>query len=136
MLVDVESHQSNIALLNQENQILHLMRRLLNAMINIHKYNKTHLTKFPIDHSAVTLLYQAYEACLKNWYLDEHDPALEKKFRLDLMEELLLDNAWMSWDVEQLLNSPWIMVDRDEQGGIKPTRVLPYNGELNNVYKN
>lgn len=121
-----ESHQSNISLLRQENKMIHLMRHLLQEMIGIHEYNKSHSDGPFIDHSAVTLLYQAYEACLKNWYQEEYDPAIEKKLRLDLMEELLFDNGWSAMDVEQHIDSPWIMVDRDEEGWLKPTRSLPY----------
>ena len=124
-----DSHQSNVAFLRQENKMIHLMRQLLNAMIKIYEYNKTHSDGISIDHSAVTLLYQAYEACLKNWYQEEYDPAIEKQFRLDLMEELLFDNAWTFLDVEQKIDSPYIMVDRDPQGWMRPTDSLPYPEE-------
>jgi len=124
-----ESHQSNVAFLRQEHKMLHLMRQLLSAMMNIYEYNKTHSDGVSIDHSATTLLYQAYEACLKNWYQEEYDPVVEKKFRLDLMEELLFDNAWTFLDVEQRVNSPYVMVDRDEHGWMRPTRSLPYPEE-------
>ena len=121
-----ENHQSNIAFLRQENKVIHLMRRLLKSMIDIHEYNKTHSNKIGLDHSASTVLYQAYEACLKNWYQEEYDPVIEKKFRLELMEELLFDNAWTFFDTEQHIDSHWIMVNRDEQGWMKPSRQLPY----------
>ncbi len=71
-------------------------------------------------------MYQAYEACLKNWYQEEYDPALENQFRLDLMEELLFDNGWTFLDVEQRLNQPWIRIDRNEEGWMNPSRSLPY----------
>jgi hypothetical protein len=133
MIADVfpffENLQSNVAFLRQENKMLHLMRRLLKAMIDIHEYNKSHSDRIIIDHSATTLLYQAYEACLKNWYQEEYDPATEQHFRLELMDELLFDNAWTFLDVEQQIDSPWIMVDRDEQGWLKPSCSLPYSEE-------
>lgn len=122
-----EDHQSNIAFLRHEDKTIHLMRRLLNAMIEIFEYNKTHPESVIIDHSAVTVLYQAYEACLKNWYQEEYDPAAEQKFRLELMEELLFDNSWSFLDVEQNLDVPWVMVDRNEGGWMVPTRTLPYS---------
>lgn len=124
-----DAPQSNVAYVRQANNTLHLMRQLLNTIVNAYEYNKTHSDSISIDHSAVKILYQAYEACLKNWYQEEFDPAVEQKFRLNLMEELLFDNGWTFLDVEQLVASPWIMVDRDEQGWMRPTRSLPYTEE-------
>ena len=133
IIVDVfpffESHQSNVAFLRQESKMIHLMRHLLNTMIETYEYNKSHSDGILIDHSSITILYQAYEACLKNWYQEEYDPDVEKKFRLDLMDELLFDNAWTFLDVEQRIDSPWIMVDRDKEGWMKPSRSLPYTEE-------
>ena len=112
MLADVfpffEPHQSNIAFLRQENKALYLMRQLLHALVRVHEYNKTHPEIQAISHSATTILYQAYEACLKNWYQEEYNPSVEKQFRLDLMEELLFENDWTFLDVEQRLDSPWM----------------------------
>lgn len=124
-----ENHQSNVAFLNQENKMLHLMRHLLNAMVRAHEHNKTHLQSISIDHSTVTILYQAYEACLKNWYQKEYDPILENNFRLELMKELLFDKGWTFLDVEQNIDSPWIMVNRDEDGWMKSSRELPYTDD-------
>ncbi|WP_131777807.1 J domain-containing protein, partial [Legionella fairfieldensis] len=121
-----EKPQSTIAFLKQENQTLHLMRHLLNAMLTTLEYNKTHADGIAIDHSAATIFYEIYAACVNNWFKKEYDPALEKKFRLELMDELLFDNSWTFLDVEQLINSPWIMIDRDEDGWIKSSRSLPY----------
>lgn len=85
-----EDNQSTIPFLRQENKTLHLMRKLLNAMISAYEYNKTNAQSIAIDHSAVTILYQAYEACLKNWYQEEFDPLVEQRFRLELMEEFVI----------------------------------------------
>ena len=112
------AQQANIVFLRQEHQSIHLMRRLLSAMVGILEYNKTHPEPIAMDHTASTILYQAYEACLKNWYQEEYDPAVEQRFRQKLMDELLFDNNWTFLDVEQNIDSPWIMVDRDEQGFI------------------
>ncbi len=124
-----ESAKPNVAWMHQENRSLHLMRQLLNTMLQAYEYNKIHQEQIKIDHLASDLLYQAYEACLKNWYQKEYDLETEKKFRLDLMEELLLDHAWNDFDVEKLLESPWIMVDRDEEGWLRPTRALPFDDD-------
>lgn len=124
-----ELPQSTVAFFKQGDQMLHLMRHLLKAMIDIYEHNKTNAQSIQLDHSAATVLYQAYEACLKNWYLQEYDPKTEEQFRQDLMSELLFDNSWTFFDVEQNLDSPWIMIDRDEHGFITPTRALPYPDE-------
>ncbi|CAM4428928.1 MAG: hypothetical protein LEGION0403_FIIPPAGN_02740 [Legionella sp.] len=60
----------------------------------------------------------------------KYDPQFEKEIRLSLMEELLLDNGWGVLDVEQNLDSDWIMVARDEQGWLQPTNALPFNSEI------
>lgn len=124
-----ESAQSNVAILRQEKKAIHLMRHFLNTLVKIYEYNKTHSDGIVIEHSSATILYQAYEACLKNWFQEAYQPEVEKKLRLDLMDELLLDNDWTFLDVEQRIDSPWIMIDRDEQGWIRPTRSLPYTME-------
>lgn len=122
----IEEQRSNITLFRQYNKGLHLMRRLLNAMVEIIEYNKTHEKTIPLDHAPTTVLYQAYEACLKNWYQEEYEEATEQKFRLSLIEELLFANSWTFLDVERNIASPYIMVARDENGWMKPTRSLPY----------
>lgn len=129
-LVDVfpflESPKSNITLVKEEHKTLHLMRRLLKTMVAIYDHNKSHAPAIPLGHDSVTILYQAYEACLKNWYQEEYDPVLENQFRVELMEELLFDNGWTFLDVEQRVTSPWIMVDRNKDGWLNPTRTLPF----------
>lgn len=134
MLADIfpffQEQQPTVAFLRQENKMRHLMRRLLNTMIEILEYNKTHSDGISIDHTAVTILYQAYEACLKNWYQEEYNAEIERKFRIDLMEELLFENSWTFLEVDQNIDSPWVMVDRDEEGWMKPTRSLPYTDDM------
>ena len=121
-----DGHQSNVSFVRHENKTLHLMRKLLNAMVAAYEYNKTHSDGISVDHAATTVLYQSYTACIKNWYQEEFDPVTEQRFRVDLMEELLFENAWTILDVEQNVDSSWIMVDRDEQGWMTPKRSLPY----------
>ncbi|WP_428412143.1 AHH domain-containing protein, partial [Legionella sp.] len=70
------------------------------------------------------------EACLKNWFMAKYDPQFEKEIRLSLMEELLFDNAWGALDVEQHLDSDWVMVARDAQGWLQPTDALPLNPQI------
>lgn len=121
-----EAHHSNISFFWQENAMVLLMRHLLNTMVNILERNKASATPTVLPHSASTILYYAYEACLKNWYQPKHDADVEKKIRLDLMESLLSDKGWTFSEMESNLNAPWIMVDRDENGWMRPTRSLPY----------
>jgi hypothetical protein len=120
-----ETTHSNVSFLKQENKVIYLMRNLLHQLVKIYKHNQTHPDNIVIDHSNVTILYQAYEACLKNWYQEEHDPELESMFRLDLMDELLFERSWLFLDVEQHLDIPW-MVERDNQGWFEPTDSLPF----------
>lgn len=122
-----ELPQSNIVFLRDERKGLHLMRQILQTLNKIYQDNKN-LDETPqvIHHIPSDFLYQSYEACLKNWYQEEHNPDLERQFRIDLMDELLFDNSWTFLDVEERLDSPWIMVDRDDEGWLKPTRKLPY----------
>ncbi|MFA5959812.1 MAG: J domain-containing protein [Tatlockia sp.] len=130
MLADVfpffERIQSNIAFLQQETQMLGVLRQLLNAMVDIYGHNKTHIEPVRIDHCASTILYHAFEACLKNWYREEHDPDLEYTMRLNLMDELLVEKNWSPVDVEKNMDSEWIRVDRDEQGWLKPVATIPF----------
>lgn len=122
-----EEFQTNVAFLKQGNQIIILMRRLLNSMIDIIKSNKNSNNPIDINHSAATVFYQAYEGCLKHWFQEEYDPAIEQKFRLDLMEELLKEEDWNFLDVDKNLSSPWVMVERDQDGWINIEKSLPDN---------
>lgn len=122
--------QSNIAFFKQENASLHLMRHLLQSMVVTFEHSQMLSEPFPIDHSVSNMLYQAYEACLKNWYQETYNPETENKLRLQLMESLLLEKKWTFLDVEQNLDSPWIMVDRDEEGWLAASaRTLPFGDD-------
>lgn len=132
-----ESCRSNIDIFRSPDNRLILMRNLLNHLVDIVNHNHTHLDSIiPIDHKATTVLYQAYEACLKKWYEFVYDEATEKKLRLDLMEQLLNEKGWSFAEMESNLQSPWIMVDRDDHEWFSPTRVLPFvhNSDLT-IYK-
>lgn len=122
-----ESCRSNINILRSPDNRLILMRNLLNRLVEIVNYNHAHTNaQIVLDHKVTTVLYQAYEACLKNWYESTYDETTEKKLRLDLMEQLLNEKGWSFANMEANLQSPWIMVDRDENEWFKPTRVLPF----------
>lgn len=117
----LEGPQSNIAFFKHDNRMIHLMRQLLNAMLKIYHYNKTHNDKLPIDHSAVTIMSTAYDSCLNNWFREEHDPEAERLFRVELMGSLLAENGWKWQNVERNLLSPWVLINRDKEGWLMPS---------------
>nr|MBA2652060.1 hypothetical protein [Tatlockia sp.] len=126
-----EVPQSNIVLFKEDNKTLKLMRHLLSEMVKIYQYNQSNSPGISLDHSPVTVLYQAYEACLKNWYQEVYNPAIEHQFRLELMDELLFEKGFTFLEVEERLTSPWVMVDRNDDGWLTPTRSLPYPTDIN-----
>ena len=120
-----QAAQSNANLLAEEDKNLILMRQLLHALIDKINSAKEKEEKDVIDHSYVRVFYQAYEACLKNWYQKNHDPELEKKFRQRLMHELLISNAWDTDDLNYNLNAPWPLDNLSEEGWTQPEPALP-----------
>ena len=124
-----DGSKSNVAFLKEDHKLLGLMRRLLNGLMRIYEYNKSHSPAIPLDYSPTNLLYEAYEACLKNWYQEEYNPTVENQFRLDLMDELLFEKGWTFLEVEERLTPPWVRVDRNEEGWITPIDSLPYSSE-------
>ena len=118
--------KSNISLLMQENESIILMRRLLHNLIDIIESNSAQSNQITIDHDYVTVLYQAYEANLKNWYEERYNPKTEEKIRVDLMRGLLAKKNWKFSDLERNINFPWIMVGRDKEGWMIPTDSLPF----------
>ncbi|MGL9778988.1 MAG: hypothetical protein ACR5K5_01810, partial [Wolbachia sp.] len=56
----------------------------------------------------------------KNWYQKSHDPEREKKFRQQLMQELLVSKQWTIDDINYNLNAPWPLTDLDKQGWTCP----------------
>lgn len=121
-----ESISPNVDFFAKGQQTIGLMRGLLHVLIQIIKSNRAGEESIPIDHDYITVLYQAYEACLKDWYEETHDPENEQGFKVLLMNELLFKNGWTFLELEQNLNSPWIMIDRDEEGWMVPSPSLPW----------
>ncbi|MBA4696157.1 MAG: DnaJ domain-containing protein [Legionella sp.] len=122
------SIQSNVDLLFQSDEkALHGMRDYLHALIEIVEYNQLSDEPLLIDHRPVTILYQAYEASLKNWYTDEHDPTQENRLRLNLMCELLEEKGWSFDDITQQVDFSW-QVKRDEDGWLAPKETLHFGG--------
>lgn len=121
-----ETYQSNVTLFKQENSMMHLMRNMLQALIKIHRENKLKGNKL-LDHPSVAIFYQAYEACLKNWYQDQYEPEVEKEIRLETMEALLKEKGWeFKNDIEKRLCSPEVMIDRDSEGWMRPSTSCPF----------
>lgn len=96
-----ENIHSNVDMFTKgESQVLNLMRKLL------HKFDKQKRDELEVDHTYVDFLHEAYVSCLKGWFLrnDESDDnaalrAAEKKFRINLMDEILKVNRWTAFDV-------------------------------------
>ncbi|WP_218813548.1 DnaJ domain-containing protein [Rickettsiella endosymbiont of Dermanyssus gallinae] len=126
-----QATQSNANLLAEEDKNLLLMRQLLHALIDKIDNKKEGVEKIAIDHSYVRVFYQAYEACLKNWYQKNHDPELEKKFRQRLMQELLVSKEWTSDDLDYNLNAPWPLDNLSEEGWTQPEPALPLAKKMN-----
>jgi len=118
--------RSNFSFFNEKSRYVNLMRKILNSLIDLQQGKSADLEN-TVDYNPVTVLYNAYEACLKMWFQEEYDPEVENRFRSSLMDELLFEHSWTFLDVERNIASPWIMIDRDEDGWIKPSRSLPYN---------
>jgi len=125
-----QAPQSNADFIAQEDKTLVLMRQLLHALID-----KIDDQKDPaeIDHSYARVFYQAYEACLKNWYQKNHDPEREKKFRQRLMQELLVSKRWTTGDLDYNLNAPWPLTDLDEQGWTCPKSSILSSAKKANI---
>jgi curved DNA-binding protein CbpA len=126
-----QSPHSNSDLLDQEDQSLVLMRQLLHALIDKIETAKTKTEKLAIDHDYVRIFYQAYEACLKNWYQKNHSPKIEKKFRQRLMQELLESKQWTTEDLNYNLNAPWSLNNLDEAGWTRHKPILPLARKAN-----
>ena len=128
----IQAERPNVAIFVETDQPIRLMRGLLNALNNIiedtEKKKTNNRTDFlPLDHNYVTVFYQIYEACLENWFDRHFDPEFEKSIRLKLMRELLSVNRWTFFDLDLNLDSPWVMIDRNEEGWMRPNRALPYS---------
>ena len=117
--------QANIDFLMKEDEPIILMRQFLHTLVRAIEANQSSTDKIPVDYEQIRVLYQAYEACLKNWYEERHDPETESKLRLDLMKALLESHRWTFADLSKNLDTPWLMIDRDEEGWMRPTRALP-----------
>lgn len=132
-----ESCRSNIDIFRFPDNRLLLMRNLLTRLVEIVNHNHARPeARIPLDYKATTVLHQAYEACLKNWYESLYDEETEKKLRLDLMEQLLNEKGWSFAEMEHHLQSPKMMVARDDNEWFKPTRVLPFVDDTDlTIYK-
>lgn len=120
--------QANIDFLKNQDQTLWLIRRLLYKLVEAIGANST----YKIDHDCVAVLYQAYEACVKNWFEEIYNPELENRFRLELMELLLKRNGWKFSDLDpHLITSS--AIEHDDHGWMqltkKPLRIAEYGAQ-------
>ena len=120
-----EPLRSNSDLFMSQHTSLVLMRQYLHVMMELIQSK----TPVAIDHSAVTILYQAYEASLKNWYEDQMDPDLEslqeEELRTQLMEALLRQHAWKKTDIYENIDAWGVTIERDSLGWIDPVMRVP-----------
>jgi curved DNA-binding protein CbpA len=124
--------QSNIEFVSQEDQTILLMRQLLHALIDMADKAKEEGSEIKIDHTYVRVFYQAYEACLKNWYQKQYQPEVEKAFRSRLMQELLESKKWENLDLDYNLNAPWAMKEvLDEDGWTQSHQTLALSKKAN-----
>ncbi len=123
-----EPAQSNAQLFDDSFSMIILMREVLQTLVRIIKNNKIetagNLVKLDVPEAAV--LYQAYAACLRGWYEDHTNLDSENEIRLALMQELLTLKGWDFPGMGKNLESPWIMIDRDTAGWIKPRPTLTF----------
>ena len=111
-----EAHRPNITFFIEESEsrTLMLMRHFLQVLVRRIQNKKS------FDHSESSILYQAYEACIKNWYQGYHDPILESRFRWELMSALLREKNWGASNFSHNVTSPWTMISRDSEGWMRP----------------
>jgi curved DNA-binding protein CbpA len=120
-----EALRSNSDLFMSQHTSLVLMRQYLHVMMELIQSK----TPAAIQHSEVTILYQAYEASLKNWYEDQMDADLEsqqeEELRIQLMEALLRQHAWKKTDVYENIDAWGVTIERDAFGWIDPVMRVP-----------
>lgn len=107
----------------KENE-LELIRDVLHALTTLCESENNKPGTIQLPHKPSVILYQAYEACLKNWYQNKHEahnPKLENHFRLSLMKVLLAEKGQDFDSVEKLLLSPNVMINRDKEGYLQWT---------------
>ena len=126
--------QANIDFLKNEDQTLLVLRSLLHQLVQMIWANnaKVENEQCKIDYDYIDVLYQAYEACVKNWFEETYNPALENKFRLELMELLLNRNGWKFSDLDPHLITR-SSIEHDEHGWMqltkKPLKIAEYGTE-------
>ncbi|GFT61887.1 curved DNA binding protein DnaJ [Nephila pilipes] len=128
-----QAPQPNADFIAQEDETTILMRQLLHTLIDKIEDQNDPAEKCTIDHSYVRVVYQAYEACLKNWYQKNHDPEREEKFRQRLMQELLVSRQWTIDDINYNLNAPWPLTDLDNQSWTCPKSSILTSGKKGNA---
>ncbi|MBP9777579.1 MAG: hypothetical protein KBD25_00190 [Rickettsiaceae bacterium] len=121
-----EPVSANIVILFQGPEFIILLRTFLQVLLEISKLDPA--DKNPVwDHEHVVVLYQVYEACLRNWYKDSFsNDTLAKELRFELMQKLLAKHNWSINDLRRNVDSPWLMINRDSEGWIIPQNFIPF----------
>ncbi len=122
----IETPQSNVAFLDKATSLQAAMRRLLHVLIDVIKHNRNCDAgkEIRFDHEFVDVLYASYEACLRQWYQEGNETGVEQEIRTMLMDELLKQKNWTVDQLNQNLQAPWVMIRRDAQGWLQPSRFI------------
>lgn len=117
-----ETIRSNYSFFKQENVLsIHVLRKYLHTLVEILDTNA-----FPLDYRPAKVYYEAYEACLKNWYEEEPNPLQETNIKRGLMKILLAEKGWNFDHIRSNLYHPKLLVDRDSEGGITSLHTLSF----------
>ena len=120
-----EPLQPNVQLFAEQDQAVMMLRQFLHTLLALMESNRTGISRIPIDHKLATILYQAYEATLRNWYEDRYDPEQEAQLREQLMAELLAEKKWSYEDVNTNVDHFGLNVERDVRGWMRQSSKLP-----------
>lgn len=121
----VEPIQPTLNIIQRPGALITATRPLLHELIRRIEATDVLSRSLATRHDEAMVRYHAYEALLKHWYQDVHDPRLEQQLRLALMESLLAERGWTFLDVDQNINPLWIAVNQDTEGWFQFDRLLP-----------
>ncbi len=113
-----------IDFLKHENPLLTVMQSLLQQLVGWVIFNETNAIALALDHDPASILYQAYEACVKGWYEKIKNPETENQIRLMLMEVLLRERGWDYDDIENNVLFHQTTLERDQQRWLAPRSML------------
>ncbi len=113
--------QSNAECVDPNNKTQKQIGEFLKSKVELIKYND--LNSFLIDQSdpKITLLKEAYLACLEGWYANSEFPEVKQEIRLALMTGLLDQAGWTLLDLQKNMDIPWSLMNQTPEGWMQPT---------------